>query len=66
MDAIAFATGFRATDAPIAQHIYGTAGVSLAEAWGRDMRALRGTLRFRRATRRLDPAEYDLIPAAGT
>jgi cation diffusion facilitator CzcD-associated flavoprotein CzcO len=162
VDAIAFATGFRATDVPIAQHIYGAAGVSLAEAWDRDMRALRGTtvpgfpnlclvigpntglghnsmvhiiesqlsyitdylatleatgaaaldarpaaeerwcadverrmastvwatggcvswylnaagrnptlwpastIRFRRATRRLDPAEYDLIPAPGT
>ena len=43
VDAIAFATGFRATDVPIARHIYGAAGVSLAEAWNRDMRALRGT-----------------------
>ena len=43
VDAIAFATGFLATDVPIARHIYGAAGVSLAEAWNRDMRALRGT-----------------------
>jgi cation diffusion facilitator CzcD-associated flavoprotein CzcO len=43
VDAIAFATGFQATDVPIARHIYGAAGVSLAEAWNRDMRALRGT-----------------------
>ena len=43
VDAIAFATGFRATDIPIARHIYGAAGVSLAQAWDRDMRALRGT-----------------------
>jgi cation diffusion facilitator CzcD-associated flavoprotein CzcO len=42
-DAIVFATGFRAVDMPIAQHIYGTAGLSLAQAWGGDMRALRGT-----------------------
>jgi cation diffusion facilitator CzcD-associated flavoprotein CzcO len=43
VDAIAFATGFRATDMPIAKHIYGAAGLSLAEAWQGDMRALRGT-----------------------
>jgi cation diffusion facilitator CzcD-associated flavoprotein CzcO len=42
-DAIVFATGFRAVDMPIAQHIYGAAGLSLAQAWGGDMRALRGT-----------------------
>jgi cation diffusion facilitator CzcD-associated flavoprotein CzcO len=43
VDAIAFATGFHAVDMPIAEHIYGTAGVSLARAWAGDMRALRGT-----------------------
>jgi len=43
VDAIVFATGFRAVDMPIAQHVYGAAGVSLAQAWGGDMRALRGT-----------------------
>ena len=43
VDAIVFATGFRAVDMPIAQHIYGAAGLSLAQAWGGDMRALRGT-----------------------
>ncbi len=43
VDVIVFATGFHATDMPIAQHIYGAAGVSLAEAWAGDMRALRGT-----------------------
>jgi cation diffusion facilitator CzcD-associated flavoprotein CzcO len=43
VDAVAFATGFRATDMPIAKHIYGAAGLSLAEAWQGDMRALRGT-----------------------
>jgi cation diffusion facilitator CzcD-associated flavoprotein CzcO len=43
VDAVAFATGFRATDMPIAEHIYGAAGLSLAEAWDQDMRALRGT-----------------------
>ncbi len=42
-DAIIFATGFHATDMPIAQQIHGAAGVSLAQAWGGDMRALRGT-----------------------
>jgi cation diffusion facilitator CzcD-associated flavoprotein CzcO len=42
-DAIVFATGFRAVDVPIAEHIYGAAGLSLAQAWGGDMRALRGT-----------------------
>ena len=42
-DLIVFATGFRAVDMPIAQQVYGAAGVSLAQAWGGDMRALRGT-----------------------
>ena len=43
VDAIAFATGFHAVDMPIAEHIYGAAGVSLAQAWAGDARALRGT-----------------------
>jgi cation diffusion facilitator CzcD-associated flavoprotein CzcO len=43
VDAIVFATGFRAVDMPIAQHIHGAEGLSLAQAWGGDMRALRGT-----------------------
>ena len=42
-DLIVFATGFRAVDMPISQHVYGVAGVSLAQAWDGDMRALRGT-----------------------
>jgi cation diffusion facilitator CzcD-associated flavoprotein CzcO len=42
-DAIIFATGFHVTDMPLARHLYGAAGVSLAKAWGGDMRALRGT-----------------------
>jgi cation diffusion facilitator CzcD-associated flavoprotein CzcO len=42
-DAIIFATGFRATDMPIAHHVRGSGGVTLAEAWRGDMRALRGT-----------------------
>jgi len=42
-DLIVFATGFQAVDMPIAQHVYGAAGMSLAQAWGGDMRALRGT-----------------------
>jgi cation diffusion facilitator CzcD-associated flavoprotein CzcO len=43
VDAIIFATGFRATDVPIANRVRGTNGGTLAEAWGGDMRALRGT-----------------------
>jgi cation diffusion facilitator CzcD-associated flavoprotein CzcO len=43
VDVIVFATGFHAVDMPIAQHIYGTAGRSLAQEWSGDMRALRGT-----------------------
>jgi cation diffusion facilitator CzcD-associated flavoprotein CzcO len=42
-DAIILATGFHAVDAPIADRLYGAGGVSLAEAWAGDMRALRGT-----------------------
>jgi len=43
VDALVFATGFHATDPPIATRIFGAEGVSLAQAWGGDMRALRGT-----------------------
>ena len=42
-DAIIFATGFHTTDLPIAERVYGAAGQTLAQAWGGDMRALRGT-----------------------
>ena len=42
-DAIIFATGFHVTDMPLAEHLYGAGGVSLAGAWAGDMRALRGT-----------------------
>jgi cation diffusion facilitator CzcD-associated flavoprotein CzcO len=42
-DAIILATGFHAVDAPIAERLYGADGVSLAQAWNGDMRALRGT-----------------------
>ena len=42
-DAIILATGFHAVDMPIAERLYGADGVSLAQAWGGDMRALRGT-----------------------
>jgi len=43
VDAVILATGFHAVDAPIAARIYGAEGISLAQAWGGDMRALRGT-----------------------
>jgi cation diffusion facilitator CzcD-associated flavoprotein CzcO len=43
VDAIILATGFHAVDAPIADRLFGTDGISLAEAWAGDMRALRGT-----------------------
>jgi cation diffusion facilitator CzcD-associated flavoprotein CzcO len=42
-DVIIFATGFHTTDMPVASRIYGAGGVTLARAWGEDMRALRGT-----------------------
>jgi cation diffusion facilitator CzcD-associated flavoprotein CzcO len=42
-DVIVFATGFRATEPPIAERVYGAGGRSLADAWRTDMRALRGT-----------------------
>jgi cation diffusion facilitator CzcD-associated flavoprotein CzcO len=43
VDAVIFATGFHVTDMPIAERIRGADGRSLAEVWGGDMRALRGT-----------------------
>ena len=43
VDVIILATGFRAVDVPIAGRIIGAGGVTLAQAWGGDMRALRGT-----------------------
>jgi len=43
VDVIILATGFRAVDMPIAGRITGAGGVTLAQAWGGDMRALRGT-----------------------
>jgi cation diffusion facilitator CzcD-associated flavoprotein CzcO len=42
-DAIILATGFHAVDAPIADRIYRADGMSLAQSWAGDMRALRGT-----------------------
>src|SRR5262245_11551079 len=61
VDVIILATGFRAVDMPIAGRITGANGVTLAQAWGGDMRALRRTtlpgfpnlcLRIRPNTRR--------------
>jgi cation diffusion facilitator CzcD-associated flavoprotein CzcO len=43
VDAIILATGFHAVDAPIAERLYGADGLSLAQSWSGDMRALRGT-----------------------
>jgi cation diffusion facilitator CzcD-associated flavoprotein CzcO len=42
-DAIIFATGFHVTDMPVASRVYGAGGSTLAEAWGAEMAALRGT-----------------------
>lgn len=42
-DVIVFATGFHVIDMPVARRITGADGVTLAQAWGEDMRALRGT-----------------------
>ena len=42
-DVLILATGFHAIDMPLAARIYGRDGVTLARAWGDDMRALRGT-----------------------
>jgi cation diffusion facilitator CzcD-associated flavoprotein CzcO len=43
VDAIILATGFHAVDAPIAERLHGADGLSLAQSWDGDMRALRGT-----------------------
>jgi cation diffusion facilitator CzcD-associated flavoprotein CzcO len=43
VDVIILATGFRAVDVPIASRVVGADGATLAQAWGGDMRALRGT-----------------------
>ncbi len=43
VDTIIFGTGFRATDPPIARHIRGRDGRTLADAWTPTMRAYRGT-----------------------
>lgn len=43
IDAVILATGFHTIDMPIADHIHGLGGVTLAESWQGDMRALRGT-----------------------
>jgi cation diffusion facilitator CzcD-associated flavoprotein CzcO len=42
-DVLIFATGFQATEMPLARVVYGADGTSLAQSWGQDMRALRGT-----------------------
>jgi cation diffusion facilitator CzcD-associated flavoprotein CzcO len=42
-DVIVFATGFHVIDMPLARRITGADGVTLAQVWGDDMRALRGT-----------------------
>lgn len=44
IDVLIIATGFHVTDAPIAQHISGRGGRTLAEAWGEaGMRSYKGT-----------------------
>ncbi|WP_035775552.1 NAD(P)/FAD-dependent oxidoreductase [Arthrobacter sp. H5] len=43
VDAIILATGFKATDRPIAHRIRGNNGLSLADAWDQDMSAYAGT-----------------------
>ena len=43
VDAIVFATGFVPTDPPLAPHIRGRDGRSLAEAWGGSPKAHLGT-----------------------
>jgi len=42
-DVIVFATGFHVIDMPVADRITGAGGVTLAQVWGNDMHALRGT-----------------------
>jgi len=43
VDVVILATGFHTVDMPIADNIYGLGGMSLADFWRDDMRALRGT-----------------------
>ncbi len=43
VDAIIFGTGFQATDPPIAKHVRGRAGRTLAEAWAGSPKAYMGT-----------------------
>ncbi|WP_042381598.1 flavin-containing monooxygenase [Streptacidiphilus melanogenes] len=43
VDAIVFSTGFHVTDLPVADHITGAGGRTLAEEWTEGMAALRGT-----------------------
>ncbi|MBS2967109.1 NAD(P)/FAD-dependent oxidoreductase, partial [Actinocrinis puniceicyclus] len=43
VDAIILATGFHTIDMPIADRVHGIGGITLAESWQGDMRALRGT-----------------------
>jgi cation diffusion facilitator CzcD-associated flavoprotein CzcO len=43
VDAIVFGTGFQVTDMPIAHHIRGRDGATLAEHWGPSIHAHRGT-----------------------
>jgi cation diffusion facilitator CzcD-associated flavoprotein CzcO len=42
VDAIVLGTGFHVTDLPIADHVRGSEGRTLAEAWGGSMQAYRG------------------------
>jgi cation diffusion facilitator CzcD-associated flavoprotein CzcO len=43
VDTIIFGTGFHVTDPPVASWVYDAEGVPLAERWGEDIEALRGT-----------------------
>jgi cation diffusion facilitator CzcD-associated flavoprotein CzcO len=43
VDAVILGTGFHVTDMPMAQHIRGRDGRSLAEAWAGSMRAYKGS-----------------------
>ncbi|WP_037604562.1 flavin-containing monooxygenase [Streptacidiphilus rugosus] len=43
VDAVVLSTGFHVTDLPVAEHITGAAGTTLAEEWTEGMEALRGT-----------------------
>jgi cation diffusion facilitator CzcD-associated flavoprotein CzcO len=43
VDAIIFGTGFRVTDQPMAEHVHGRDGVTLAETWAGSPRAYVGT-----------------------